>query len=170
MKLIINLLRILIGFYITALIFVMLAFYTSKKYNQEYPSVSGYSYYVVDDYHLESLGMPKGTFVIIKKDTTGYNAKEGDLVLYRDGELYKLVQIKQENASDMEIDTYLVGYPDSTELEYVKLKKKDVISEYYYHSSILTLCYKIFTNWMTLLILILFLFLSPSLIYKRFEL
>lgn len=170
MKFIINILRFIIAFYLAALAIVTMIFYSNKKYNSGYPDVRGYSYYVIEDDKLESVNMPRDTFVVLQTEKNNYTAKEGDYVFYKDGEVFRLMQVKQENASDKELDSYLVGYPDSDESEYMKVKKMDVIAKYYYHHPTLTLCYKIFTNWIAILIMLLFLILSPSLTYKRFEL
>ena len=122
MKFIINILRFIIAFYLAALAIVTMIFYSNKKYNSGYPDVRGYSYYVIEDDKLESVNMPRDTFVVLQTEKNNYTAK------------------------------------------------MDVIAKYYYHHPTLTLCYKIFTNWIAILIMLLFLILSPSLTYKRFEL
>ena len=169
MKFIVNLIRVIISIYLTALIFVALIFFSSEKYKSGYPSIKGYSFYIVEDDKLEP-DIQKDSFVIIKKEEDGYTAKEGEYVLYKNGDSYTMKQVKKENPDEYTLDEYVIAYPKDDVSDYENIKKMDVIAKYYYHSSTLSICYKILTNWFVILILIIILVLSPSLTYKRFEL
>jgi hypothetical protein len=168
MKLLVNILRILIGLYMSILILVWAVFFTAKKFDYDYPSINGYSYYVVDTDNLEP-EIPNETFLIIKIEDKEYTAKEGDFVLFQDGEILRLKQVKKENASEMNQDEYVVGFLNETEENYQNLLKKNVIAKAHYHNSVITLVYKILTNWMVILVLLIFEVLSPTLFGKAID-
>lgn len=169
MKFIVNLIRVIISIYLTVLIFVALFFFSSEKYQSGYPSIKGYSFYIVKDDKLEP-DIPKESFVVIKKEENGYTGKEGEYILYKEDDLYKMKQIKKENPDEYTLDEYVIAYPKDDVGDYQTIKKMDVIAKYYYHNPTLSICYKILTNWFVILVLIIILVLSPSLTYKRFEL
>ncbi len=158
MKLLVNILRILIGLYMSILILVWAVFFTAKKFDYDYPSINGYSYYVVDTDNLEP-----------EIEDKEYTAKEGDFVLFQDGEILRLKQVKKENASEMNQDEYVVGFLNETEENYQNLLKKNVIAKAHYHNSVITLVYKILTNWMVILVLLIFEVLSPTLFGKAID-
>ncbi len=169
MRLIVNIIRTIISIYLCAVILVWSLFFTSKKSNGPYPSIAGYTYYVVDDYRSEP-ELPKGTVMVLKKDEDTYTAKEGDYVLFKNGDLYELKKVMSLDASEDALDEYLVGYVTENEADYTTVKKMNVIANSYYHNSVLTIAYHILTNWFVILLLLIFLVLSPNLTYKRFEL
>ena len=150
------------------LILVWAVFYTAKKFDYDYPSIGGYSYYVVDTDKLEP-EIPNETFLIIRVEDKQYTAKEGDFVLFEDGEILRLKKVIRENVSEMNQDEYVVGFVNDTEADYQNLLKQKVIAKAYYHSASTTLLYKIFTNWMVILVLFIFEVLSPTLIGKAIE-
>ena len=169
MKLIISLLRIIVAMYIAVLVIVGLLLYSQKRSGSRYPNISGYSYYIVEDNKLQP-EYPKSTFVVLKSDVY-YTFDEGDYVLVKEGKVNRLRKVIQKDLDEMHVDQFVGGYTyDINETENIAALKSDVLAKSIYHSSWLTLCYQIFTNWIVILILIVFLVLSSSISFKRFEL
>ena len=169
MKVIINLLRFIVALYVGFLAIAYMIILSDKGAGHAYSSIRGYSFYYVEDRSLEP-DIPKNTFLLLKSEERQYSIKEGDYVLYVEEGKTLLKKVMKENVSDVVLDEYVVGYPGDDEIDYTTVKKSSVLFKSIYHSEWLTLCYQIFTNWIVVLILVLFLVLSPSLTYKRFEL
>ena len=169
MKLLVSLLRIIIAVYISALVIIGLLLYSQKKAGSKYPNISGYSYYIVEDNKLLP-DYPKSTFVLLKSDVY-YNFDEDDYVLVKEGQINRLRKVIQKDLDEMHVDQFVAGYTnDTNETENITAFKSNVLAVSIYHSEWLTLCYQIFTNWIVILILIVFLVLSSSVSFKRFEL
>ena len=164
MKFIINLLRFIIALYVGLFFIIAAYFYSNKKYYNTYPNVGGYAYYIVEDDKLEP-DIPNGTFVVLKREDS-FSGQVGEYILFENSGLYRIEQIKENDL----MEEYIVGFTNDDKSEYLTIKKNDMLYKVYYHSTTLTTVYKILSNWIVLLILILFLVLSPSLTYKRFEL
>jgi hypothetical protein len=171
MKLLISLLRIIIAAYLAALTIVGLILFSQKQQGVRYPNIGGYSYYVVEDDKLLP-EYPRSTFVVLKSDVY-YTFDEGDYVLLKEGKVNRLRYVVQKDLDEMNVDQFVAGYTNSDGLdvnETITAQKSNVLATSYYHSSWLTLCYQILTNWMVILILIIILILSSNVTFKRFEL
>jgi hypothetical protein len=169
MKILINIIRFIIAIYVGFLAIVYMMSLADKSNGKAYSTIRGYSYYYVDSNKYEP-DIPKKTLLILKSEESQYTVTEGDYVLFVKGDSVVLKKVMKLNASDTALDEYLVGYPNEEESYYTTVKKSDVLFKSIYFSDWLSICYQIFTNWIVVLILVIFLVLSPSLTYKRFEL
>ena len=168
MKVIINFIRLIIALYLGALATIGMIFISDKTLEKSYPSIFGYSFYLVDNRYLEP-EIPKSTLYVLIKESDQYSAQAGEYVLYKDSGQTMFKKIMESTGNEA-MDEYLVGYPSDDPSSYTTVKKKAILFKGFYHSNWLSVCYSIFTNWIVIIVLFLFLILSPNMTYKRFEL
>lgn len=159
MRLIVNTLRFIIFLYLAILLVVSVIFFANRKiYHKLFTEFYGYSYTIVDNDYLVP-EMKKGTFVILKQ-TDEVNV--GDYVYYHGEEDYEFKKIT--SADEEKLHTNYVNYDEDSEIE-----RTQVLASAYYYSPNLTVVYTIFTHPITIIVLIIFLILSPNLVYKRYD-
>ncbi len=161
MRKFVNVVRFIVLFYLLFIGLVALIMYIGNKSNVRYINIRGYSYYVVKNDYLEPT-IPSSSFVIVR-EAKKFVLKEGDYVLVDvDGqkELRKLISING--------DSYLTGYDNRSTQAIVS--RGNILAVKVFSNMFVSILFHIFTSVFGIIVLLIFLFFSSKMAFKRFEL
>lgn len=194
LKFIGNIIRFVFFVYVVVVIIVLALYHANKKYyGGTYTNVAGYTIFNPENDYLEP-DIKSGDVVIIRLSNPNIYYNEGDYVLIEHNGYARLEKIIKDNKND----TYVVNFtnkpkdlPTAEEEENTTIKNDDnEVIKYKYteedfedktlqiqglkgkailYGEKVNEWYGILTSWWLLGIMILYLFLFPTLFYKRYK-
>ena len=197
LKFIGNIIRIIFFVYLVFIIIIFALYFANRKYyGGNYTNVAGYTFFIPDNDYLEP-DISKGDFVVIRLANPDIYYKEGDYVLIEFGETARVEKIIKATDKDKFVVNF-TNIPDLPEVEENTTQpqfkeKKDPTEEepvYVYtkkdfedktfslqglegkvilYGDKVNEWYSVLTSWWLLGIMVLYLFLFPTLFYKRYE-
>lgn len=160
MKFIIKLLRLIIILILAVVATIIILNSMQSKSKMTYINLEGYALFVVDDDYLKP-EFESGDVLLLQNDQE-YTATVGDYIFIYDEGMNRVKRITADVG-----DSYKISYTNNDDEKLIK--KNEVLAKVVYHSEWLTLTYAIITNWIVILGLIVFLVLSPTMLFKRYD-
>lgn len=163
MKIIPKTIQIIICIYLAIFSVVKVFFITQNHlYNNDYPNISGYSIFKVEEDSL-SPELKKNDYVILKKQK---EYQVDDIVYTRDDKILKIneiVNIDDENTIDRIVITLIDNNDKKT-----NIKIEDIHAKVIYQNKIISTILKIVAHPIGILVLIILAVSLSSLSYKRY--
>lgn len=154
-----NAIRIIVITYLVIILIIFAFFLTQEKlYEISLPSIKGYSYIHYQNNHLEP-NINDNEFVLIQKTS---NIDTGDYVVYIKNDIKKIKKVISRDKYILEI-----SYIDGTEKETLKLD--DAFGKVIYQNKVISDILNVITNYVVIIIMIVYASLIPSLTYKRYS-
>ena len=156
-KFLLNLVRFILAIYLLVYI-VISAYFLSQKnfYENDFPTIEGYSYIKAEDDDL-SPDLSNKEFALTKKET---KIEENDIVVYtnHDGnvDIGKVKTVKDKNI--------IVVKNDKTD----KIEDKQILGKIIYTNATLSKVLNIVTKWYVAIIMLVIVYIIPTLTYKRY--
>lgn len=167
MKIILKTIQIIICIYLAIFSVVKVFFITQNHlYNNDYPNISGYSIFKVEEDSL-SPELKKNDYVILKKQK---EYQVDDIVYTRDDKMLKINEIKNEiiNIDDENtIDRIVITLIDNNDKK-TNIKIEDIHAKVIYQNKIISTILKIVAHPIGILVLIILAVSLSSLSYKRY--
>lgn len=152
--------------YLAALLLIKVYFITQEKlYENSYPNINGYSYYKVDTNEYEP-DYNSGDFVFLKNNE---EVKLNDYILYKKDTVKGFNKVNEIKTVKNELDDIYKNYYVLADEDKTEISEDELLGVAFSIDKRINKGLRIGTNPAIIFFMMIFMFLVPSLTYKRYE-
>lgn len=158
-KFIINLIRVIFCIFLLLILLIFVYFLVMEKlYNKDFASIEGYTYIHIQDNNMEPDIYDK-EYLLVKETK---DIEKNDYVVYLENGIKKTRKVIHASKDELE-----VNYVKISDTSYINLDS--VYGKVVYQNKNISNVLNIFTNLVVIIIMIVYILLTPQYTYRRYE-